>query len=42
MPSMIPFRKIDNKKFLRVSNLKFKKTIYTGLIKTIKWYRKNY
>ena len=42
MPSMIPFRKIDNKKFLRVSNLKFKNTIYTGLIKTIKWYRKNY
>ena len=42
MPSMITFKKIDNKKFLRVSNLKFKNTIYTGLIKTIKWYRKNY
>lgn len=42
MPSMIPFRKIDNKKFLSLSGLKFKNTIYTGLIQTINWYRKNY
>ena len=42
MPSMIPFRKIDNKKFLSLSGLKFKNTIYTGLIKTINWYRKTY
>ncbi len=42
MPSMIPFRKISNKKFLRLSTFKFKTTIQSGLIKTIKWYRKAY
>jgi len=41
MPSMIPFRQIDNKKFLKLNNFKFKNSIYSGLLKTIKWYRKN-
>tara|TARA_B100000795_G_C22787796_1_gene435428 strand:+ start:1175 stop:2104 length:930 start_codon:yes stop_codon:yes gene_type:complete len=41
MPSMIPFRRIDNKKFLKLNNFKFKDSIYSGLVKTIKWYRKN-
>ena len=40
MPSMIPFRKIDNKKFLKLNNFKFKDSIYSGLRKTIKWYKK--
>ena len=41
MPSMIPFRQIDNKQFLKLNNFKFKNSIYSGLLKTIKWYRKN-
>ena len=41
MPSMIPFRRIDNKKFLKLNNFKFKDSIQSGLVKTIKWYRKN-
>ena len=41
MPSMIPFRRIDNKKFLKLNNFKFKYSLFTGIVKTIKWYRKN-
>ena len=42
MPSMIPFRRINNNKFVKLNNFKFKETIYSGLLKTIKWYRKTY
>lgn len=41
MPSIIPFRRIDNKKFLKLNNFKFNDFIHSGLVKTIKWYRKN-
>lgn len=42
MPKMISYRKVNNKKFLKLSNFKFKNSIQLGLNKTIKWYRKTY
>tara|TARA_B100001059_G_C17837617_1_gene589338 strand:- start:2847 stop:3779 length:933 start_codon:yes stop_codon:yes gene_type:complete len=40
-PSMIPYRKISNKKFKSISKHKFKFSIEAGLNKTVEWYKKN-
>ena len=40
-PTMIPFRKISNKKIKRMIKFRLNFTIQEGLKKTIKWYRVN-
>ena len=41
-PSMIPFRKISNKKIKKLINFKIRFSLEMGIKETIKWYKKNY
>lgn len=40
-PSMIPFRKISNKKFKNITNYRIKFPLEIGLRKTVDWYKNN-
>ena len=40
-PSMIPYRKISNKKIKSLIKFKLVNTLEEGIIKTVKWYKKN-
>ena len=38
---MIPYRKISNKKIKNLIKFKLVNTLEEGIIKTVKWYKKN-
>ena len=40
-PSMIPYRRISNKKIKNLIKFKLINTLEEGIIKTVKWYKKN-
>tara|TARA_B100001057_G_scaffold499059_2_gene608229 strand:+ start:1555 stop:2490 length:936 start_codon:yes stop_codon:yes gene_type:complete len=40
-PSMIPYRKISNKKIKNLIKFKLDNSLEEGIIKTVKWYKKN-